>query len=303
LRRANSICCGSGSQEIAVGELSQKPVVERTLVLEFERADGVGDVLQRVLDRVREGVHRVQAPGVAGVVVRRLADAVDGRVAQVDVARRHVDLGAQDVRAVGEFAGLHSAEEGEVFLGRAVAVGAGLAGFGQRAAVGAHLLRALRIDIGLAVADQGLGEVVHPLEVVRGVVEVLVPVPAQPPHRIDDGIDVLLLFLLRVGVVEAQVAGAAVVARQAEVQADRLGVAEMQVAVGLGREAGADFRRVHSADYLLRGRAGLPGPGAPGIPAGGKVGIDDVADEIRGLFGVGHDGEGLCGKAAILPAA
>jgi hypothetical protein len=31
-------------------------------------------------------------------------------------------------------------------------------------------------------------------------------------HRVDDGIDVLLLFLLRIGVVEAQVAGAAVVA-------------------------------------------------------------------------------------------
>jgi hypothetical protein len=53
-------------------------------------------------------------------------------------------------------------------------------------------------------------------------------------HGVDDGIDVLLLFLLRVGVVEAQVAGAAVVRGQAEIQADRLGVAEMQVAVRLG---------------------------------------------------------------------
>jgi hypothetical protein len=34
-----------------------------------------------------EGVHRIDAPLVAGVVVRGVADAVDGRVAQVDVGR------------------------------------------------------------------------------------------------------------------------------------------------------------------------------------------------------------------------
>jgi hypothetical protein len=37
---------------------------------------------------------------------------------------------------------------------------------------------------------------------------------AQPLHGVLDAVDVLLLFLLGVGVVEAQVAHAAVVARQ-----------------------------------------------------------------------------------------
>jgi cardiolipin synthase len=59
-------------------------------------------------------------------------------------------------------------------------------------------------------------------------------------HRVLDAVDVLLLLFLGIGVVEAHVAHAAVVARQAEVQADALGVAHVQVAVGLGREAGAD---------------------------------------------------------------
>src|SRR5262249_8865062 len=48
--------------------------------------------------------------------------------------------------------------------------------------------------------------------------------------------------LLGVGVVEAEVTLAAVLLRQAEVQADRLGVADVQVAVGLGGEAGVDAR-------------------------------------------------------------
>ena len=36
----------------AVGELAEQPVVEGTLVFEFQGADGMRDALQRVLDRV-----------------------------------------------------------------------------------------------------------------------------------------------------------------------------------------------------------------------------------------------------------
>jgi hypothetical protein len=65
---------------------------------------------------------------------------------------------------------------------------------------------------------------------------VLAPVEAQPLHVGLDRLDVLELLLGRVGVVEAQVAAPAELARAAEVEADRLGVADVQVAVRLGRE-------------------------------------------------------------------
>ncbi|MPN53960.1 hypothetical protein SDC9_201629 [bioreactor metagenome] len=87
--------------QAAIAQVVEQPVVERALVFELQRADGVGDVLQRVLNRVREGVHRVDAPLVAGVVMLGMLDAVDGRVAQVDVGRRHVDLGTQHGGTVG----------------------------------------------------------------------------------------------------------------------------------------------------------------------------------------------------------
>ena len=252
------------AREVAfAGERVEQPVVERTLVLELERAHRVRDVLDRVLDRVGEGVHRVDAPGVAGAMVGGVADAVDRRVTQVDVGARHVDLRAQDVGAFGELAGAHAREEVEVFVHAAVAVRAVLARLGQRATVGAHLLGRLRVHIGLPGPDQAQRAVVHAVEVVRGEVQVFAPLEAEPLHRLEDGVDVLLLFLLGVGVVEAHVAGAAVGLGEAEVQADRLGVAVVQVAVGLGRkarlDAAAPFRRT---DVL----------------------VDDVADEI------GHDG-------------
>ena len=69
--------------------------------------------------------------------------------------------------------------------------------------------------------------------------------------------------LVGIGVVEAQVELAAVLLGEAEVQADALGVADVQIAVRLGRKP-----RVHAAAVL----------------AGGAVGVDDLLDEVaRGL--------------------
>ena len=227
---------------------------------------------------------------VAGVVVRGAADAVERRVAQVDVGVAHADLGAQHGGAVGQLAVAHVAETRQVFGRGAGAVGAVLARFAEVAAVGAHLFRRLLVHIGVAGLDQVLGGAVHEVEVVAGVVEVAVavrlPAEAQPLHRVEDGVDVFLLFLLRVGVVEAHVAHALVVARQAEVQADALGVAHVQVAVGLGREAGADAGRVGHAGLrlcVLAGVAGRVAPAAAAVGAGGEVVFDDLAQEVAGL--------------------
>jgi hypothetical protein len=158
---------GRWGQQAAFAQALQQPVVERALVFKFQRADAVGDLLQRVLDGVREGVHGVDAPGVARVVVRGAADAVDGRVAQVDVGRGHVDLGAQHGGAVGQFAVAHLAEARQV-LGRAAAAeGAVHAGLAEVAAVGAHVFGCLLVHIGVAGFDQVFGRAVHEVEVVR----------------------------------------------------------------------------------------------------------------------------------------
>ena len=86
----------------------------------------------------------------------------------------------------------------------------------------------------------------------------LAPVEAEPAHVALDGVDIFLLFLGRIGVVETQMAAAAEFLGNAEIQADRLGVADVQIAVRLGRKAG---------DHRLD---------ASGI----EVGLHDVADEV-----------------------
>ena len=83
------------------------------------------------------------------------------------------------------------------------------------------------------------GPLVELAEVVGGVAEAI-PLEAEPAHVFHDGIDVLLLFFFGIGVVEAQIGFAAELVGEAEVDADGLGVADVEVAVGLGRKAGLD---------------------------------------------------------------
>ena len=211
------------------------------MVLELQRAERVRDAFDRVRDRVRVVVGRIDAPGVAGAVMRRVPDAVERRIAHVDVGRRHVDLRAQHVRAVGKLARAHPPEQVEVLLDRPVAIRAVAARLGQRAAILADLVGRQAVDVGLAVANQLLGVAVHLLEVVRRVEHPIGPVEPEPADVLLNRVDVLDVFLRRVGVVEPQVAEAAEFLGDAEIQADRLGVADVQIPVRLGRKA-----RVHA---------------------------------------------------------
>ena len=247
------------------GQVLDEPVVQRPVVLELQRADRVRDVLDGVRLAVRVVVARIDLPLRARARMRGVQDAIEHGIAQVDVAARHVDLGAQHARAVRELARAHAAEQVEVLLDAALAERAVLAGLGQRAALDAHLLLALVVDVGLACLDQVLGPRVELLEVVRRVIEVLAPVEAEPAHVGLDGVDVLLLLLGRVGVVEAQVAAPAELLGDAEVQADRLGMADVQIAVRLRRKA---------RDHRL-------------VPARIEVGLHDVANEVAPRLALG----------------
>ena len=195
-------------------DLVHAPVVQRAVVLELQRAQRMRDALDRVAERVRVVVHRVDRPGVAGVLVLDVLDAVQRRVAQVDVAAGHVDLRAQRACAVGELARAHAAEQVEVLVDAAVAVRASC-GPARSACRGTRALRR-RVRSQTKASPSRISfsrrEVEH-LEVVRGMAQV-VPLEAEPAHVVLDGLDVLGVFLRRVGVVEAQVALAAELARR-----------------------------------------------------------------------------------------
>ncbi len=153
------------------------------------------------------------------------------------LARRHA-------RAVRKLAGLHAREQIEIFFDRTIAIRAFLARLGQRAAIFADFVGAQVIHVSFAGLDQLHRPVIQLLEIIGGVVKAF-PLEAEPLHVGHDGLDVLGLFLFRIGVVEAQVGAAAKFVCQAEVQADGLGMADVQISVRLGRKA-----RPHAAVVL-----------------------------------------------------
>ena len=233
------------------------------------------DLLDRILDRMCVVVHRVDAPGVAGAMMMRMPDAVDRRIAQVHVRRRHVDFCAHDMFAVDELAGLHAAKQRQRFCGRTITETGVLARLAEVAPVRRHLVGGLAVYVGMAGADQVFGHLVEAAEIIAGVVQVriagsVMPVEAEPFHRLDDGVDVFLLFLGRIGVVEAQVGTAAVVPRQSEIEADGFCMTDMEIAVRLGRES-----------RHQRWQRPATGIGASSVAALGQIVFDDGAQEVR----------------------
>ena len=98
-----------------------------------------------------------------------------------------------------------------------------------------------------------LGILVQLLKVVRRVIQVLVPVESQPLDVGQYGLDVFDVLARGVGVVKPHVAaGAGILLAHAEVQADGLGMPDVQVAIRLRWKAGND-PAVISAGRLVFG--------------------------------------------------
>lgn len=79
----------------------------------------------------------------------------------------------------------------------------------------------------------------------------LPPLEAEPADALLDRLDVLGLLFHRVGVVEAEMAASAEIPRQPEVKADGFGVADVEIAIGLGRETGDDSPVLAAFEIIL----------------------------------------------------
>ena len=83
-------------------ELVKEPVVERPVILELQRAQGMGDAFDGIRNPVRPIVHGVNVPFIAGAVMAGVENPVHGRVAQVHIGAGHVNTRPKGLAAVGE---------------------------------------------------------------------------------------------------------------------------------------------------------------------------------------------------------
>jgi len=177
------------------------------------------------------------------------SDPVHDRIPHEEVRVGHVDLGPQGLGAVRELPGPHPGEEVQVLLDRPVPVGAVPAGGGMGdvvlvrdvgAPVFLDLLLRKVVHVGLALPDDLHRLLVEMLVIIRGVELPVLPVVAQPLHVPLDRLDVAHVLLLGVRVVEAEVALAAELRGDSEVDGEGLGVADVEPTVRLRGEAGQD---------------------------------------------------------------
>ena len=227
---------------IVEAQFNQEPVVQRTVSFEFQRTDRVGNAFNPVGKRVRKVIHRVDAPFVAGTVVGAVLNTVDDRIAHVHVRAGEVHLGTEALFAVGILAVAHFAEELHVLFDATVAVGARTAGLtGIVATVFLHLVAGQVFHVSLAHFDELFGKGVNLVVVVASEVFAALPFKAEPLHVFADGVHVFHIFFSGIRVVEAEVRDTTevlVLVCRTEVQADRLGVSDVDVAVRFRRETG-----------------------------------------------------------------
>ena len=132
---------------------------------------------------------------------------------------------------ISEIACLHASEEIEILIDASVTVRTILAHLGQCSSERTDLLSGEAVDIGMTPIDQLLGKFVQPVEIVGCVVKIATPIEAEPLDRFDDGIDILLIFFFRIGVIETEVTDATVITGKTEVKANALSMADMEVSI------------------------------------------------------------------------
>ena len=125
--------------------------------------------------------------------------------------------------------------------------------------MGGDVFSRLFVHVGLAILNQLDSVAVQRLEVIAGVVLAPIPFKTKPSNVSTNGVDVLSVFLDRVGVVKTEVDRATVLCSQAKIHANRLGVPNVQVTVGLRWKPRVDTSLVQ-----------------PRLP----IGIDHLLDEV-----------------------
>ena len=168
-----------------------------------------------------------------------IPDAVEYGVAHIEVAGCEINLRAQGILALREFAGAHTRKQIEAFLDRTVAPGADGRGV-YVPAIFTKLFRRQFAHIGEPFFDELHGIFVILLKIVRAKEEAVAPVKAKPVNILLNGLNELVILLGGIRVVHAQVADAAKFFGRAEIDAQCLAVADVQIAVRLRRETGMD---------------------------------------------------------------
>ena len=82
----------------------------------------MGNVFDRIGLTMGKVIGRIDVPGIPGTWVVGLADAVQRRVAHVDIGMAHIDFSAQDITPFLKLTRPHASKQSQRFLGWAITI-------------------------------------------------------------------------------------------------------------------------------------------------------------------------------------
>ena len=212
-----------------------KKIVERTVRNEFQRTERMGYAFEVVALSMCEVIHRISFPSGARAMVRMVHYTINDRIAEVHVRIRHVNFGTEHHSTFCYFTCIHLLEQGETFFYWAVAVGTFHTRLGRSTFLLCDLLGSLLVNICFTFFNEADGKVPQLLEVIGRIV-FITPLVTQPLNIFLDGFYIFHIFLGRIGIIETQIADAIVVGCNTKIKANSLGVTDVEVSVGFGRE-------------------------------------------------------------------
>ena len=207
-------------------------------------------------------VHRINTPLIAGAVVAGVFDAVHDGVTHVHVGRTQVTHGTQYAGTIREFPVFHAFKQIQVLFNGSTAVGTCLRWHGGIAFQRLDFFLGGIVNVGQAFFDQINGIRVQLREVIRSI-KLIVPLGTQPAYVGTNAVDILYIFGDRVRIVKTQVEFALKTLGNAIIHSDGLGVADMEIAIGLWWETGVNPTSMFAI---------------------GNVFFDDLLDKIQWTF-------------------
>ena len=215
----------------------KEPVVKRAVISKFQSAEGVGNLFNWIRQAMGKVIHRVDGPFAAGAVMTCFQNSINSRITHVQIWRRHIDFCSQNVASFWKFAVTHPCKKVEIFLHWPLPVRTVFTWFGESAPEPSHFICIEVADIGLANFDQLDGIFIKLIKIVGGVKKIITPVKSQPFDIFKNGLYISILFLAGIGVVKTHMTDAGRVFQgDAEVEADGLGVTDMEETVWLRRK-------------------------------------------------------------------
>ena len=197
-------------------------------------------MLNGILDGMGKVIHGINAPLIAGVMMRHAGHTVNHRVSHVDVGRCHVDFCTQHLLTVLVKTVLHIFKQRQIFLHGTIPVRAVLSGRIEVSPVFPDLLRRQITDIGLSFFDQLHRAFVHGVKIIGSKEQPVLEVGSQPFYICNDGFHIFGFFLRGIGIVKTEVEFSSILLCKTIVQKNGLGMSDMKIAVGLRREPGLD---------------------------------------------------------------